>query len=77
MIIVFTGWGTGSNSDHLYQVHLEWVEQVVCQEILGSAFVPEDMVCAGPINGGRSTCHVSKDIYFVKLPALKIIYLLD
>ena len=53
------GWGEGSNSQYLYQVNLEWIEQAVCEQELNPGFIPEDMICAGPASSGRDTCHVS------------------
>ena len=51
----------------MYQVHLELVNQSVCDTILNpnpdvqSEFDPELMVCAGDVeNGGRDTCDVSQ-----------------
>ena len=60
------GWGDGSGSDNLYQVHLELLNQSVCDNLLGDRgdFDPEVMICAGDAeNGGRSPCHVSDQEY--------------
>ena len=61
-----TGWGKSENhgnglgTKYLNQVYLEWVEQAVCEEDMGSRFIPEEMICAGDVqHGGRDTCQVS------------------
>ena len=59
------GWGRGSGSDALYQVHVELVNQSVCATIYndgfpGNKFRQEKMICAGDVqNGGRDACGVS------------------
>ena len=59
------GWGDGSGSATLYQVHLELLNQTVCDNLLNptpgmfSKFNPELMICAGDVeNGGRDVCQV-------------------
>ena len=61
------GWGRGSGSNDLYQVHLELVNQSVCDNLLNptpgmfSEFDPELMICAGDVeNGGRDVCQVGQ-----------------
>ena len=56
----YLGWGRGSGTNTLYQVHLELVNQSVCDTQLGGRFDPELMICAGDVeNGGRDACGVS------------------
>ena len=61
---IYLGWGRGSESHDLYQVHLELVNQDVCNNLLNtdrSFFEPQVMICAGDVeNGGRGTCSVSQ-----------------
>ena len=59
------GWGHGSGSNDLYQVHLELVNQGVCNNLLNSnprvqgQFDQNLMICAGDAeNGGKDTCQV-------------------
>ena len=57
------GWGAGSGSNYLYQVHLELVNQSVCDDLLNindmTEFDPDVMICAGDVeNGGRDSCQV-------------------
>ena len=53
------GWGSGSRSDDLYQVHLESVAQDVCDELM-NPYDRDSMICAGDVaSGGRDTCQVS------------------
>ena len=59
------GWGTGSGSNDLHQVHLELVNQSVCDELLNpnpeveQPFDTDQMICAGNVeNGGRDTCFI-------------------
>ena len=59
------GWGHGSGSNDLYQVHLNLVNQSMCDNLLNpypgpySQFDQDLMICAGDVeNGGRDTCPV-------------------
>ena len=53
------GWGDGSGSNDLYQVHLELVAQDVCDDAM-NPYDQDKMICAGDVaNGGRDTCQVS------------------
>ena len=59
------GWGLGSGSNDLYQVHLPLVNQSVCNNLLNPNhkvklnFLQDLMICAGDVeNGGISTCQV-------------------
>ena len=59
------GWGRGSGSNDLYQVHMELVNQSVCDNLLipnprsQFEFYQDVMICAGDVeNGGRSVCSV-------------------
>ena len=57
--IAFLGWGRGSGSDDLYQVHLKLVNQNLCDTLLRPTFDPNVMICAGDVlNGGRGICSV-------------------
>ena len=60
LLDIFVGWGTGSNSNDLYQVYLGLVRQDTCdQELI--LYVNETMICAGNVaNGGRDTCQVAE-----------------
>ena len=56
-----SGWGRGSGSRDLHQVHVELVNQSVCADLLDTtrAFNPDLMICAGNVEaGGRDTCSV-------------------
>ena len=64
---IWPGWGDGSGSETLYQVHLEILNQTVCDTLLNPdpgvfyEFDPEVMICAGDVeNGGRDACQVSR-----------------
>ena len=59
-LIPSLGWGAGSGSRNLYQVHLELVEQSLCRRIYTFARFDQDLqICAGDFqNGGRTTCFV-------------------
>ena len=62
-LIPSLGWGAGSGSRNLYQVHLELVEQSLCKRIYnfgGVTHFDQDLqICSGDFqNGGRSTCFV-------------------
>ena len=60
LLDIFVGWGTGSDSNDLYQVHLALVPQGTCDQEL-RRYVNETMICAGDVeNGGRDTCRVRK-----------------
>ena len=60
LLDIFVGWGTGSDSNDLYQVYLELVPQGTCDHEL-SRYVNETMICAGNVaNGGRDTCQVAE-----------------
>ena len=59
------GWGHGSGSNDLHQVHLQLVNQSVCHNLLNPnpkvklIFHQDLMICAGDIeNGGRGICKV-------------------
>ena len=53
------GWGRGSGSNALYRVHLELLNQSVCDNNLSSNFNQSLMICAGNLeNGGRGACSV-------------------
>ena len=54
------GWGSGSESTDLYQVHLELVAQSDCDNAL-DPYDEDVMICAGDVeNGGRDTCQVGR-----------------
>ena len=58
--IYHPGWGEGSESDNLYQVHLQLVNQSICNHFLQLFFDEDSMICAGDAETGvRSTCEVS------------------
>ena len=62
-LISSLGWGAGSGSRNLYQVHLELVEQSLCKRIYNfggvTRFDQDLQICAGDIqNGERDTCFV-------------------
>ena len=60
------GWGLGSRSFALHQVHLELLNQSVCDTIFGRSFVQDLMICAGDVEaGGRDTCSVTIFTEFV------------
>ena len=53
------GWGEGSESDNLYQVHLQLVNQSICNHFLQPFFDEDLMISAGDAETGvRSTCRV-------------------
>ena len=55
-----TGWGNdgdGNGTRYVNQVHLEWVSQGICEQDMGSEYLPDQMICAG--DGGRDTSYVS------------------
>lgn len=59
---VASGWGAtsegGAGSDGLQAVEIEIIADSVCgsQAVYGDAFVPQTMVCAGELAGGKDTC---------------------
>ena len=65
-LISHIGWGLGSCSDNLYQVHLELRNQSDCDSLLNDYFYfypnifhPELIICAGDVvNSNRSVCSV-------------------
>ena len=62
-LIPSPGWGAGSGSRNLYQVHLELVEHSICNRIFtfGAVTILDQnfQICAGDIqNGERDTCPV-------------------
>ena len=64
MTIHCPGWGGGSESDHLYQTHLELLNQNYCEQVFDEPparfFDPNLQICAGdPVNGDRGACYVS------------------
>ena len=72
MVPLFVGWGSGSFSLYLYQVHLEMLSQETCAREINE-FVDETMICAGDVqNGGRDTCQVCLCVFmclFVRMSA--------
>ena len=62
--ISYLGWGDGSGSNHLYQVHLELLNQSVCNDLLnsnnGTNFNshPYDMCRRCGQDGARTLCNV-------------------
>ena len=60
LLIPYPGWGSGSGSTDLYQVHLELVAQSDCDNAL-DPYDEDVMICAGDVrNGGRDTCQVGR-----------------
>ena len=62
--ISYAGWGIGSRSFNLYQVHLEYLNQSECRNVIGQFpedFDPEQKICAGNLEPGeeRGPCEVS------------------
>jgi hypothetical protein len=57
-----TGWGStseeGERSDRLLAAGVSMIADATCGSpaVYGSAFIPETMVCAGELAGGRDTC---------------------
>ena len=61
--ITSSGWGVGSGSHNLHQVHLELLSQSDCENILDfnflDSFNQDVMICAGDVeNGERDVCPV-------------------
>merc|ERR1712004_246883 len=54
-----SGWGSMGDSyaTKLMQVALPYVSQEKCQYLLGSYYVHEAVICAGFLEGGKSTCY--------------------
>ena len=60
LLIPYPGWGSGSGSTDLYQVHLELVAQSDCDSALDT-YDEDVMICAGDVrSGGRDTCQVGR-----------------
>ena len=67
LLIPYPGWGSGSGSTDLYQVHLELVAQSDCDNAL-DPYDEDVMICAGDVrNGGRDTCQVGLYHAFVNV----------
>ena len=65
------GWGRGSGSSNLYQVHLEILNQSVCEQLYPETrnwdpiFDQDHMICTGDFeNGGRGVCPVGHNKSF-------------
>ena len=71
-LIPSSGWGAGSGSRKLHQVHLDLVKQSVCNRTFTfgavTLFDPDLQICAGDIqNGERDTCSVSDNYMWTNI----------